>query len=74
MAFHVNWSTLQEPKVHTTIEDAFDTVLQYMNVTSRQCKVRSQFFCSTFWIVYIQAYNDDVIEGLFYASKQPGCS
>lgn len=25
--------------VHTTIEDAFDTVLQYMNVTSRQCKV-----------------------------------
>lgn len=30
--------TVQEPKVHTTIEDAFDTVLQYMNVTSRQCK------------------------------------
>lgn len=30
---------IQEPQVHTTIEDAFDTVLQYMNVTSRQCKV-----------------------------------
>lgn len=30
--------SMEEPKVYTTIEDAFDTVLQYMNVTSRQCK------------------------------------
>ncbi|XP_074614834.1 A-kinase-interacting protein 1-like isoform X1 [Acropora palmata] len=30
--------SMEEPKVHTSIEDAFDTVLQYMNVTSRQCK------------------------------------
>ena len=31
--------------VHTTIEDAFDTVLQYMNVTSRQCKVSYWKLC-----------------------------
>lgn len=30
---------------HTTIEDAFDTVLQYMNVTSRQCKVSYWKLC-----------------------------
>ncbi|XP_020629322.1 uncharacterized protein LOC110066437 [Orbicella faveolata] len=35
---NTSFQSSQEPMVHTTIEDAFDTVLQYMNVTSRQCK------------------------------------
>ncbi|XP_032238878.2 A-kinase-interacting protein 1 [Nematostella vectensis] len=35
----------EEPRVHTTIDDAFDTVLQYMNVTTRQC--RRYYRCRT---------------------------
>ena len=29
----------QGPQIHTTIDDAFSSVLQYMSVTSRQCRV-----------------------------------
>ncbi|CAB4012952.1 Hypothetical predicted protein [Paramuricea clavata] len=34
----------QGPQTHTTIDDAFSSVLQYMSVTSRQC--RRYFKCS----------------------------
>ena len=29
----------QDPQIHTTIDDAFSSVLQYMCATSRQCRV-----------------------------------
>ncbi|XP_031569790.1 A-kinase-interacting protein 1-like [Actinia tenebrosa] len=28
----------EEPTIYTSINDAFDTILQYMNVSSQQCK------------------------------------
>ncbi|XP_028412386.1 uncharacterized protein LOC114535206 [Dendronephthya gigantea] len=34
----------QDPQIHTRIDDAFSSVLQYMSVTSRQC--RRYFKCS----------------------------
>lgn len=30
---------LQDSQIHTRIDDAFSSVLQYMSVTSRQCRV-----------------------------------
>jgi len=37
----------QDPTVYTSIDDAFATLMQYMSMTTRQCKVTDLFiWCS----------------------------
>ena len=35
---------MQEPVPYTSLDDAFDCLLQFMDITTRKCQVRITFF------------------------------
>ena len=64
----------QDPRIHTTIDDAFSSVLQYMCATSRQCRV-SYYSHDNFGSADVMDRNLSIIVfGLVYLLKVNNCT